>query len=199
MFIIPAKLFPRLIAAFVLLLASSSILAQDRLSRIEAKLEGSGIEQIPYQQIAQRIDAKTSPRPLILFDVREPNEYAVGHLPEAIWISPDTDVREFIEQYADKLAGSDVVFYCSTGRRSSELAQQVKDQLLATQSSLSPPANMKGGVFRWHDAALPLKNSAGSTTLIHPFNWTWRWSLERPEQTSFQPDFTATGIMTDDV
>ncbi|MDT8429764.1 MAG: rhodanese-like domain-containing protein [Pseudomonadales bacterium] len=168
-----------------LMLISPFALAQDRLSRIEASLADSGIEQLPYQQIAQRVQASDSD--LLLFDVREPDEYAVGHLPGAIWLSPDADVNSFIEQYGDQLQQKEVVFYCSTGRRSTALAQEVKAALQKQQSPLPVPANMKGGIFRWHNAALPLENAGGSTPLIHPFNWIWRLSLERSDQTSFSP------------
>lgn len=187
----PLQLMTTLAGIFLLMLVSPFTLAQDRLSRIEASLENSGIEQVPYQEIAERMQAKDTDRPLLLFDVREPDEYAVGHLPGAIWLAPDADVNSFVKQYASELEEKDVVFYCSTGRRSSALALEVKEVLQEQQSTLPIPANMKGGIFRWHNAALPLENAGGSTSKIHPFNWTWRLSLERREETSYSPEFSA--------
>ena len=176
---------------FILMLLSDTAAAQDRLSRIEASFEGGQIEQVSFREIAQMLLMTDSDSQLLLFDVREPEEFEVGHLPGAIWLSPDADVSLFIEQYSSQLAEHTVVFYCSTGRRSSALALDVKTALQEQNSTLPAPANMKGGIFRWHNAALPLVNASGSTTKIHPFNWTWRLSLERSKETSYRADVSA--------
>jgi len=174
--------------ALLMMLSIAPAQAQDRLSRIEASLEDSGIEQIPHQRIAERLASPgESQRPLLLFDVRRPDEFEVGHLPDAIWLAPDADPEAFVEEYREALRTHDVVFYCSTGRRSTELAQEVGEVLERQQSALPVPANMKGGIFRWHNDALPLENADGPTTKIHPYNWLWRFSLERGDETAFEP------------
>ena len=56
--------------------------------------------------------------PIILVDVRTPEEYKTGHIPDAINIdfySPD-----FVQQIKPLLEEGEVILYCRSGRRSGE-------------------------------------------------------------------------------
>lgn len=33
--------------------------------------------------------------------------------------------------------------------------------------------NLRGGIFAWHNAGLPLVNARGATRYVHPFNAAW--------------------------
>ncbi|MEM6492484.1 MAG: rhodanese-like domain-containing protein, partial [Pseudomonadota bacterium] len=74
-----------------------------------------------YPNVAHRAVADVEPAApnLLLFDVREDDEYAVSRLPGALRLDPDADVDAFMAQYGALIGGRDVIFYCSVGVRSS--------------------------------------------------------------------------------
>ena len=102
-------------------------------SLFEKDLSATHTEIIEDYQSVSHISAEAllplMKQNIILFDVREPDEYAVSHLPGAIWISPDINEQDFIDAYGEKTKGAVVVFYCSVGRRSSELTENTQAAL----------------------------------------------------------------------
>ena len=116
---------------------------------------------------------------LVIFDVRESDEFAVSHLPGAIRVSPDISRDSFLKHYADITGGKTSVFYCSVGYRSSALAEDV-------QRSLSSPVyNLVGGIFNWHNQHREVVNHQGTTDAIHPYNQYWGRFLSRQEEIRF--------------
>lgn len=109
------------------------------------------------------------PRPVLL-DVRTEKEFAVSHLPSAIRAKEDS-----INQLKQMGIGSDapIVVYCSVGYRSSVLAQQLQ------AAGFRNVRNLKGSIFAWAHAGLPLENAEGSTSGVHPYNLLWGRLLER--------------------
>jgi len=109
---------------------------------------------------------------LVVFDVREPDEFAVSHLDGAIQIDPAISPAEFSEQYEDILRGKTAVFYCSVGWRSSDVAQRLSSTL--TNQGVAASYNLIGGLFQWHNEERPLMSESGSKTeAIHPYNSFW--------------------------
>jgi len=118
---------------------------------------------------------------LVIFDVRESDEYAVSHLPGAIRVSPDISRASFLKNYADIIGGKTSVFYCSVGYRSSALAEQIQGKLS------SPVYNLEGGIFNWHNQRRKLVNQRSSTDDIHPYDRHWGRLLSRQENIRYQP------------
>lgn len=109
---------------------------------------------------------------VIIFDVREPEEFAVSHLPGAIQVDPGLSEAEFQSLYGDALEGKTAVFYCSVGRRSSNLAERVAS-VVETNTSQAP-VNLIGGLFQWSNENRSLMSTQGSATdAIHPYNAHW--------------------------
>jgi len=159
--------------------------AADRLSRIEEDLIAkSSISHLPYDTIVSAMENLDN---IVLFDVRESDEYAVSHLDKAIRVDPDISGEDFLQRFANDMAGKQVIFYCSTGRRSTALAERVKTTIDTQNSSLPIPANMQGGIFRWHNNSQPLTNLSGDTAYVHPYNWWWKRLVERKDFTSYNP------------
>jgi rhodanese-related sulfurtransferase len=104
------------------------------------------------KQHIQEIDVSAAQQRLssdLLLDVREPAEFAAGHLPGAINIP--RGLLEFkIDSHPDfqgkQAAG--IVVYCQTGGRSA-LAARVLNQLGYCQA-----VSMAGGFKAWSDAGL---------------------------------------------
>lgn len=107
----------------------------------------------------------------LIVDVREPEEYAISHLPGAVRVPPDADAEAFMQAVGGKVAGRGVLFYCSVGQRSSKLAARVQDAV--SDAGGTGVANLRGGIFRWHGEHGPLVNAAGPVDRIHPYNAVW--------------------------
>lgn len=123
---------------------------------------------------------------VVVFDVREPEEYAVSHLEGAIQVDPEIDHDIFIQQYSKALSGKTVVFYCSVGRRSSLLADTVSDALIEAGSG--DIYNLKNGIFGWHNESRPLTRNNQSIDYVHPYSWRWKRYLERKDLTTYKID-----------
>jgi len=174
------------IAAVITLTLSTPALGADRLARIEQDLiDDSDIVHVPVPAVERKL---RSGGDVLLFDVREPDEYAVGHLPGAIRVDPDISAHDFLEQFGATLNDKEVIFYCATGRRSTDLAEKVKAEIMATGASLPVPANMQGGIFRWHNESGQLVDAAGDTEYVHPYNWWWKRLLTHKDKTRYAPE-----------
>jgi rhodanese-related sulfurtransferase len=113
------------------------------------------------------------PRHTIVFDVREPYEYAVSHIGGAHLMPPGATVdavrQAFAAAWRQPPSAGLAIFYCAVGVRSSALASRCQVAL----SSDIKLANLAGGVFRWSNEARSLTSATGATTAVHPYNRHW--------------------------
>ena len=120
----------------------------------------------------------------VVFDVRELSEYEVSHLENALQINPGISRVDFEAQHGDTIAGKRVVFYCSVGRRSSNLAQRVSDFVVS--KTHSQPINLKGGIFNWsNESRRMIGVDDTATDAVHPYNWFWGLLLKNREAISY--------------
>ena len=113
----------------------------------------------------------------VLFDVREVEEFAVSRLSGAKQVDPGIANAAFMEHHGDSLRGKTVIFYCSVGVRSSQLAEQLQDALL--EAGARQVYNLQGGIFNWHNEARTLTADTGPTSYVHPYNDYWGQLLTR--------------------
>jgi rhodanese-related sulfurtransferase len=108
-----------------------------------------------------------------LFDVREPEEFALSRLPGAIRLDPGLPAAAFRAAHGAQVAGARVVFYCAVGWRSGKMLERVQ----ATIASAAPAAlyNLRGGLFRWRAEGLPLEGAAE----VHHYDAAWGQLLRR--------------------
>ena len=78
-------------------------------------------------------------RPPLLIDVRDPEEFASGHLPGA----HNMPVNELERRLGEIAAGNDVVFICLSGKRSQAAC------VLALRGGLRSPGHLEGGMLAW--------------------------------------------------
>ncbi len=107
----------------------------------------TGIRLVTAQQGAE-IQADP-PAGLIILDVRTPEEFADGHLEDAVMI-------DFYEpDFADRLAELDpdqpYLLYCRSGNRSGQTTAIMKEL------GFSDVADVDGGILAWSAADLPLE------------------------------------------
>jgi molybdopterin/thiamine biosynthesis adenylyltransferase/rhodanese-related sulfurtransferase len=80
-----------------------------------------------------------------LLDVREPNEWDIGHLPGATRIS----VNELAERLGELDTARDMVVYCRSGVRSGRAVDLLRG------AGFRKVKNMTGGILRWSDEVDP--------------------------------------------
>jgi rhodanese-related sulfurtransferase len=113
---------------------------------------------------------------VVLFDVRTEEEFAAGHLPDAIRVEPGMGAEEFLRLHRDRLDGAPVVFYCAVGVRSSQMMMRTLERIVPHADK--GVFNLRGGVFRWtaDGRALVRGNRPGQA---HPFDEGWGKLLTR--------------------
>ena len=133
----------------------------------------SDVPQIPTSDLAAWL-ADPTRGPPILLDVRAPEEFAVSHLPGAIWVSPDAT--------SDQLLGRidfsrPIILYCSVGYRSSVLARR----LIAAGAEQT--MNLEGSIFKWANEGRPMVRDGEATDKAHPYNRKFGRMLQEPLRT----------------
>ena len=144
--------------------------------RALVKRQYTSVAHLPTQKLD---DLMRSNADVILFDVREPEEYRISRIPGAVRVDPEVWTQTFLQRYAASSAGKTVIFYCSVGVRSSRLAERVGDGLRA--AGARAVHNLDGGAFAWHGEDRRLVNESGPTSFIHPFSDRFSGLLKRPD------------------
>jgi rhodanese-related sulfurtransferase len=91
---------------------------------------------------------------ITLVDVREPGEYATGHIPGAILIPLSTLEPTKIPE------NGNLILYCRSGNRSRLAAQQ----LLA--NGFDHLTHLQGGIMAWQEANYPVKTAKNAPISI---------------------------------
>jgi rhodanese-related sulfurtransferase len=110
--------------------------------------EKSGVDLINeakarIREVSAR-DAVNNPEPgVIYFDCREPNEYALGHIPGAVFI-PRGNIETKVEAAIPR--NRRILIYCASGNRSALAAETMQ------QMGYKDVASMSGGFRGWVEA-----------------------------------------------
>ncbi|ARM31493.1 rhodanese-like domain-containing protein [Prosthecochloris sp. HL-130-GSB] len=132
----------------------------------------------PFPQITDReLESMLDSPRLLLFDVRQPEEYEVSHIRNSVLLPPDTTEAQFLQRYEEHIAGTLLVFYCSVGQRSSEMLGRLDD--LCRKHGAVSCSNLKGGIFRWYNNGRPVVDINSTTDRIHEFNAVWGMMLRK--------------------
>ncbi|MEO7520889.1 MAG: rhodanese-like domain-containing protein [Gemmatimonas sp.] len=99
----------------------------------------AAIRQVSPREVLEQLQRGDS---IVLVDIREQNEWSLGHLPNALYIGRGVLERE-VEQRVPRDAN--IVLYCASGNRSA-LAARVLEEMGYTSV-----ASMSGGIREWVD------------------------------------------------
>ena len=156
-----------------------------RLSKIHSKIvtDHPALTHVSGAEITALINNDQN---ILLLDVREAKEFSVSHIDGAVRVDPDISLKDFMARFGDKAIGKQVILYCSVGRRSSRLGDNVREALLT--AGATRVSNLEGGVFRWHNAHGPLVSGDIETDKVHPYNIWWGRLLERKGAIAYTPD-----------
>lgn len=134
-----------------------------------ASLIDSEFPGLPTLTTAELQSALSADRPVLLLDVRTPEEFAISHLQEAHQID---SAETAVALLAMTEPGTLVVAYCSVGYRSAALVQELRDRGIDA-------VNLEGSIFRWANENRPVYRGADPVTEVHPFDDSWGTLLER--------------------
>ena len=149
---------------FISIIISSLGFSQDDLSKLLKKYNQ---ESIPYISVRELAISKTS---AVLLDAREPEEFAVSHLKNAICVGyEDFNLKTVTNSIKKK--DQEIVVYCSLSIRSEDIAIKLKKE------GYKNVKNLFGGIFEWKNNNLKIYNQKNQTTdSIHAFSKKWsKW------------------------
>ena len=105
------------------------------------------VEEIDLTTLPDEVDVETvaairqNPG-VYLLDVRDPDEYAAGHIPGITLIPMGEVASRLTELPRDK----EIIVTCRTGNRSSQIADLLREQ------GFTNVHNMTGGIVAWEEA-----------------------------------------------
>lgn len=150
------------IIAFISLIVS----AQENL---DALLNRHNTKNIPYIAIHEMSESISMLNPIIL-DAREPQEFNISHIKNAIHVGFDEfNIEQTIKQLPNK--NQTIIVYCSIGIRSETIAHQLRE------AGYINVKNLYGGIFEWKNQKHPVYNINGiETDSLHAFSKQWsKW------------------------
>jgi rhodanese-related sulfurtransferase len=112
-----------------------------------SKLFGPPVPSIEATAAQAKLNGK--PKPLVL-DVREPSEYAAGHIAGSILIP----LHQLSQRTSELPKDREIICVCASGSRSGSAARHL-------MSNGYNVLNLSGGMSRWQHAGLPIKKGMG--------------------------------------
>lgn len=101
----------------------------------------------------------------VFLDAREPEEFAVSHLPGALYLGYN---KLDMSVVADVDKSRPVVVYCTVGYRSERAAKKLR------AAGFTQVYNLYGSLYAWKLAGYPLEDNAGRTTSrLHTYSKKW--------------------------
>lgn len=129
------------LALVALFVASGAMLLWPEIS----KITGGGAAELGTLEATRLMNQG----PALVLDVRDPKEYAEGHLPKARHIP----VRELSGRLGEiaKFKDKPVIVTCRSGTRSAAACRLLK------KSGFTKVFHLKGGIVEWQKASLPVE------------------------------------------
>lgn len=159
------------LSTVIVLFAPVETLGQFKLTVVEKMVQTAHpLPNITHDRLKHILSTKDSNQ-VVIFDVREEEEYVVSHIRRAIRVDADISSEEFVKLHGNMIKGKLVVFYCSVGYRSSIALERLKTSII--HNGAIQVANLLGGIFRWFNEGNAVVNTKGPTNEMHPYNQYW--------------------------
>ena len=127
------------------------------------------VARVSTDTLQSWLDESPQRENLLLFDVREPEEYAVSHLQGA---RPAPSKDEALKALQGAPSDQRIVLYCSVGYRSSELAQ------FLMKKGYTDVYNLEGSIFTWANEGRPVYRGKERVKVVHPYDKIWGQIVE---------------------
>ena len=144
---------------------SVTMYAQKPLSKV---LEELNNESVPYITVD---GLKSITSTYVLLDTREPREFKVSHIENAICVGYDYfNLKNTLKQLP-KDKTKPIVVYCSLGVRSEDIGEKLQKE------GYTNVVNLYGGIFEWKNQGNEVVTfKKKPTEKIHTFNKEWsKW------------------------
>lgn len=156
-----------MVSMLVLLLSGGALADTDKLSEIKQRIRQE-FPDVPSMTTTQ-LEARLAAAPVLL-DVREPDEYAISHLENAV-LTPSVEAA--LRQLEGIGKDEPVVAYCSVGYRSAQLVEELAAR------GYTNVVNLEGSIFEWANRGLPLYRGEAPVDEVHPYSRRWGRLLDR--------------------
>ena len=110
------------------------------------------VERVPLPEL---YTADVAPD-AVLLDVREADEWAAGHAPDAVHLP----MMEVPARLTEVPRDSDVVVVCRVGSRSAQVVSYLRSR------GYDRVWNLAGGMYAWHAAGRPMVSETGRTATV---------------------------------
>jgi rhodanese-related sulfurtransferase len=140
--------------------------AQNSMSQVLKNLNN---ETVPYLKVEEIKSTKN----LVFLDAREPKEFNVSHIENAIFVGFDNfDQKKVTSVIKDKNAN--IVVYCSIGVRSEKIGEKL------LKLGYKNVYNLYGGIFEYkNNGGKVVDNQNKETDKIHTYNKEWSVYLKK--------------------
>ena len=171
------------IAAIALAFGTWLVAVPDRLDPANPNVSLANIEAVVSRryrvpEMTSTVLAGQLDKPeTVVFDVREPDEFAQSHIAGAQRVDPSLSAADFFARYGGDLKGKAVVFYCAVGVRSAMMLSRVQEALPGYGATAG--YNLRGGIFRWFAGGGAVQSAAGPMQSVHPYDSEWKQLLDR--------------------
>ncbi|NOZ23630.1 MAG: rhodanese-like domain-containing protein [Planctomycetes bacterium] len=134
--------------------------SRSKTEKIEAlyRRYKKGFADTPDVSVAELL-AMRDKEPVVLVDVRGPDESAVSVIPGSISI---LDFNDEAEKYKDRV----IVAYCTIGYRSGYYAKELREEGFRA-------FNLKGGILAWVHHGQKIVDDSGETHRVHVYSSKW--------------------------
>ena len=161
-----------LIAALCIMIPTFEVEAQKKVksgsfNTVLGIILKHNVKEITVPEAAKRKQA-------IFFDAREKKEYAVSHIRNSVYVGyNDFD----LQRLKNITKGSEIIVYCSIGKRSEKITQKL------AQAGFRNVSNLYGGIFEWVNLGHEVVDARGKATLkVHAFGKFWGQWLDKGEK-----------------
>jgi rhodanese-related sulfurtransferase len=111
---------------------------------------------------------------VIFLDARERNEYVVSHIKNALYVG----YNDFNSSRLVKVSkGSEIIVYCSIGKRSESITQKL------SKAGYGNVSNLYGGIFEWvnqGNSVVDVNNKP--TNKVHAYGKFWGQWVDKGEK-----------------
>ena len=135
---------------------------RDSKAKVASKAFGAMLYMILDHSISEiSVDELAEMKNVTILDAREPNEFEVSHLKNAINIGYSNFTLNSVA-YLDK--DEKFVVYCSVGKRSENIA------LKLIEAGFRDVNNLYGGIFEWKNRGQSVYSNSKETEQVHAYD-----------------------------
>jgi rhodanese-related sulfurtransferase len=155
----------RLRSLFILFILLALTCGACQTKDYSEKLESLYKHTVPVITVKELADEKRLEKPMVLLDIRSPEEYTVSRIEGARFV----DYDHFSDKdVADISKESEIILYCSVGYRSEKIGEKLLD------IGYKNVRNLYGGIFQWKNEGFEVVNKHYMRTdSVHTYNKSW--------------------------